>query len=116
MLFVGIDWSDQCLEFHARNGEAQVLAQGRVEPNWRGMGELFATLEQHAPQYLVFDSFDTQGKRFVLRGERCNLLLCVRVHPSELSFARTAGPPALLAKLRAAEVYPFSDVDRPPVA
>lgn len=49
MLFVGIDWSDQNLDFHARRTEGQVLAEGSVKPNLAGMSELFATLEQHAP-------------------------------------------------------------------
>ncbi len=49
MLFVGIDWSDQSLEFHGRSAAGGALAVGRVEPNLAGMGELFAALEKHAP-------------------------------------------------------------------
>lgn len=48
MLFVGIDWSDQSLEFHARSAEGQVLAEGQVKPNLAGLGELFSKLEAHA--------------------------------------------------------------------
>lgn len=49
MLFVGIDWSDQSLDFHARTSEGCKLAEGRVEPKLAGLGELFAKLEVHAP-------------------------------------------------------------------
>jgi transposase len=59
MLFVGIDWSDQCLEFHARSSAGQVLAEGAVEPNLSGMGELFTTLEKHAPPDQVGVALET---------------------------------------------------------
>src|SRR6267143_1904631 len=49
MLFVGIDWSDQSLEFHARSAEGKALSQGSVEPNLTGLSELFSALEAHAP-------------------------------------------------------------------
>lgn len=49
MLFVGIDWSDQSLDFHAREADGRVRAEGRVEPNLAGMSELFTALERHAP-------------------------------------------------------------------
>jgi transposase len=59
MLFVGIDWSDQCLEFHARSRAGLVLAQGGVEPNLNGLGELFAALEKHAPPDQVAVAIET---------------------------------------------------------
>lgn len=48
-LFVGIDWSDESLEYHARTAEGRELAKGCVEPNLAGLGELFTVLEKHAP-------------------------------------------------------------------
>lgn len=48
MLFVGIDWSDRSLEFHARSTEGQALRQGSVEPNLAGLSERFSALETHA--------------------------------------------------------------------
>ena len=49
MLYCGIDWSDQALDFHLRTGEGQVLCAGKVEPNPEGLAELFAATEAHAP-------------------------------------------------------------------
>src|SRR3989304_4144038 len=48
MLFVGIDWSDRSLEFHARTAEGGVLAEGRGDSDLAGLGQLFAALEVHA--------------------------------------------------------------------
>jgi len=59
MLFVGIDWSDRSLDFHARSAEGRVAAEGRVEPNLAGMSELFARLEQHAPPSEVGVAIET---------------------------------------------------------
>jgi transposase len=48
MLYAGIDWSDQALDFHLRNADGQVLTEGQVRPTLEGMAELFAALETHA--------------------------------------------------------------------
>jgi hypothetical protein len=47
MLFVGIDWSDRSLDFHARRAEGQELGSGRVKPNVAGLAELYEKLEKH---------------------------------------------------------------------
>ncbi len=49
MLFTGIDWSDQHLDYHLCTAEKRVLAEGQVRANLSGLGELFAALERHAP-------------------------------------------------------------------
>lgn len=49
MLFAGIDWSDQSLEFHLRTADGRVLAQGHVAPDVAGLAELYLALEAHAP-------------------------------------------------------------------
>ncbi len=49
MLFAGIDWSEKFLDFHLRTAEGKVLAEGKVKPNVKGMADLFAQLETHAP-------------------------------------------------------------------
>ena len=49
MLFVGIDWSDQALDFHVRTADGRVLAEGHVSRTFEGMAELFTRLEVHAP-------------------------------------------------------------------
>ncbi len=48
MLCVGIDWSDQALDFEARTVGGQVLAQGQVPTSAEGLADLFITLEAHA--------------------------------------------------------------------
>lgn len=47
MLFGGIDWSDQALDFHLRTADGEVLTEGRVPPNVEGLAELFTALEAH---------------------------------------------------------------------
>ena len=49
MLFAGIDWSDQSLEYHLRRADGQVLAEGHVRPDVGGLAELGLALEAHAP-------------------------------------------------------------------
>jgi transposase len=49
MLCIGIDWSDQALDFHLRGPDGEVLAQGQVRPTLDGLAELFHALEAHAP-------------------------------------------------------------------
>ena len=48
MLFVGIDWSDRVLDYHMRNADGDVLAQGQVVPSVEGLTEMFMKLEAHA--------------------------------------------------------------------
>lgn len=47
MLYVGIDWSDEALDFQMRSVEDDVVAEGHVKPSVAGLAELFAALEAH---------------------------------------------------------------------
>ena len=49
MLYCGIDWGEQALEYHLRTGDGELLTQGSVKPNPSGIAELFAALDRHAP-------------------------------------------------------------------
>lgn len=64
---------------------------------------------------MVFDEFDTKGVAFEIEGEKHGLLLCIEVHPLELNYAREVGAEAVIAKLKEAGFYPYSDLDREPV-
>lgn len=50
-----------------------------------------------------------------LLGEPFGLLWCIRVHPQELAYARSEGSAKLIERLKAAGLYPNSDLDRSPV-
>lgn len=65
--------------------------------------------------YILFDQFETRNE-FTVLGERCGLLLCMAIHKSECDFARTKSGKELIARLKAAGVYPYSDLLRRPVA
>jgi transposase len=49
MLFAGIDWNDQALDYHLRTADGRVLADGQVAVSVEGLAELFVSLETHAP-------------------------------------------------------------------
>jgi transposase len=49
MLYAGIDWSDDWLDFELRTGDGRVLDEGQVRPTPDGMVELFGRLDRHAP-------------------------------------------------------------------
>ena len=48
MIFAGIDWSDQHLEYHLRTLDGRVLAEGTVAPSPQGLYKLFAAFDKHA--------------------------------------------------------------------
>ncbi len=61
---------------------------------------------------IVFDKFDTKGIPFKVEDKAYGLLLCIEVHRSEMEYAMKNGSASLLAKLKKAGVYPYSDLDR----
>ena len=67
-------------------------------------------------QFLLFDEFDTGGREFRILQERCWLLLCMRIHRSECDFARSRGVDSLIDRLKQFDFYPYSDLERSPVA
>ncbi len=48
MIFVGIDWSDQHLDFHIQNADGKCLGEGRVTVGPAGLADLIAAVEAHA--------------------------------------------------------------------
>lgn len=49
---------------------------------------------------------------FSVAGQKCGLLLCIGITKSELEFHHAEGSEALLAKLRDATIFPFTDPGR----
>lgn len=62
---------------------------------------------------LIFDAYgpedDGQFRTF-------GILAIIEIHPSEMDFARSEGGDELIARLKSAGHYPYSDLDREPVA
>lgn len=48
MLFLGIDWSDDSLDYFLQDKDKKELVQGSVKPDFSGMADLFSVLETHA--------------------------------------------------------------------
>ncbi len=67
-------------------------------------------------QCLVFYKYSPDGKEFTVGARQHHLLLCLEVFRTEMEFAREYGTEALIAKLKQAGYYPYSDLDRDPVA
>lgn len=75
----------------------------------------FPAEEGEPAHYVIFDRFDSGGQLFEVEGKKYGLLLCLEIFPSELEYAQTHGTEALIARLKEAGVYPYSDLDRQPV-
>lgn len=65
---------------------------------------------------LIFDLYDPHNKRFMIGDRQHHLLLCLQIFRSEMNFARENGSEELFKKLKEAGHYPYSDLDRKPVA
>lgn len=76
------------------------LPQGKGEPN----------------TCLIFDEYSPEGKAFYIDKRKHGLLLVMEVHRSEMEYAMQNGTVQLLKKLKAKGFYPYSDMDREPVA
>lgn len=64
---------------------------------------------------LVFDLYEP-GAKFKIGTRNHHLLLCIQVFRSEMEFSRENGSENLFEKLKLAGHYPYSDLDREPVA
>lgn len=62
---------------------------------------------------LVFDGYAARSYGLL---KKFGLLALIEIFRSELEFARSRGSPRLFERLRAAGHYPYSDLDREPVA
>jgi hypothetical protein len=65
---------------------------------------------------LVFDLYEPGNKEFKIGNRKHHLLLCIEVFRSEMEFSRANGSKKLFDKLKQAGHYPYSDLDRQPVA
>lgn len=65
---------------------------------------------------LVFDNYQPDNKEFKIGDRKHHLLLCLEIFRSEMGFARQNGGEELLDKLKVAGHYPYSDLNREPVA
>jgi len=65
---------------------------------------------------LVFDLYEPDNKKFIVGGRKHHLLLCIQLFRSEMEYARENGSDDLLKKLKVGGHYPYSDLDREPVA
>tara|TARA_A100001391_G_scaffold203576_2_gene196367 strand:+ start:388 stop:1056 length:669 start_codon:yes stop_codon:yes gene_type:complete len=65
--------------------------------------------------YMIFDTLIGNEHHLELSGEPYGILLVTRVFKSEIDYARKNGTQLLIEKLKAANVYPLSDLDREPV-
>ena len=65
---------------------------------------------------ILFDLYNPDNKNLIIGNREHHLLLCLQLFRSELNFARENGTETLLSKLKEAGYYPYSDLDRDPVA
>ncbi len=65
---------------------------------------------------IVFDLYEPGNKKFMIGDRLHHLLLCLQVFRSEMDFAREKGSEELFKRLKDAGHYPYSDLERQPVA
>jgi hypothetical protein len=75
--------------------------------------EFPAEMEHVGGKCLIFDAYRTPSAEGT-RG--FGVLSVIEIHRSEMDFARSAGGSELIERLKAAGHYPYSDLDRDPVA
>jgi hypothetical protein len=64
----------------------------------------------------ILDEYKPDGKEFKVGNRSHHLLLCLEVFRTEMEFARKNGSEHLLNLLKEKGYYPYSDLDRNPVA
>jgi hypothetical protein len=64
----------------------------------------------------IFDVYQPDQTEFNIGDRKHHLLLCIQLHRSEVEYAMTNGGQELIRKLKQAGNYPYSDLDRIPVA
>lgn len=69
-----------------------------------------------ANKCLVFDNYQPAYAEFKIGNRKHHLLLCLEIFRSEMEFARAHGSAELFALLKQAGHYPYSDLNREPVA
>ena len=91
------------------NAVARYAPTAALEPN--ATMEFPPDFNAIGGQCLVLDAI---GPLEIL-GRRCGLMTVINVHRDEMEFARQHGGGQLIARLKAAGAYPYSDLDRPSV-
>jgi hypothetical protein len=64
----------------------------------------------------VFDNYLPDNKEFKVGDRKHHLLLCLEIFRGEMEFSRKNGSIELFSLLKQRGYYPFSDIDREPVA
>ncbi len=93
------------------NHMAPYSASASLNPN--ETCEFPADMASVGGKCLIFDDY---GSRTTKSVRRFGVLAVIEVFRSEMDFARTHGGAQLIAKLKSAGHYPYSDLDREPVA
>lgn len=75
--------------------------------------EFPAEMDHVGGKCLIFDAYGSAGSK---RTRGFGVLAVIEIHRSEMDFARSAGGAELIERLKAAGHYPYSDLDRDPVA
>ena len=65
---------------------------------------------------VVFDIYRPNNNDFLIGDRKHHLLLCIQIFRSEMEYSRANGSEELFKKLKEAGHYPYSDLDREPVA
>ena len=90
---------------------ARYSAEAKLNPN--ETCEFPADMEQVGGKCLIFDGYAAHADE---NGERFGLLAIIEIFRSEMEFARKRGGAKLIGKLKSRGHYPYSDLDRKPVA
>ncbi len=80
--------------------------------NPRETCEFPAEMEQLGGKCLIFDGYACHSDELA---EDFGLLAIIEIFRSEMDFAREHGGAELIERLKERDVYPYSDLDRPPV-
>jgi hypothetical protein len=94
---------------------AGILAAARYDPVTSGcLIELPELTDEGAPEFLALVEFPNARARFTAAGKDCAMLTVIRLHRREYAYAETRGLAALIKEMKAANLFPLSDVDRAP--
>jgi hypothetical protein len=89
---------------------APYSAQAVLNPN--ETSEFPAEMEKVGGKCFIFDAYGSRSDDMV---QSFGILAVIEVFRSEMEFARAQRGAELIARLKAAGHYPYSDLDRPPV-
>lgn len=93
------------------NDVARYSAQAKLNPN--ATGEVARDIERSRGGCVIFDGFACYSDDVV---DGFGLLAVIRIPPSEMEYARRHGGGKLIQLLKVRGYYPYSDLDRDPVA